>query len=67
VKQFTRITNNETGEYIQVGPDLDQPGFIEIASFDSTGDIVNNLAIPAPQAVFLAEAITDVAPFIPFP
>jgi len=52
-----KIWNDKTGESLEVGPDSDSNGLVEVRSRDDQGKIMNRLSMTPEQALLVAEAI----------
>ena len=52
-----QIWDDKTGERVEVGPDADSIGLIEIRQVDSTGKIVERITINPEIAEMVARAI----------
>jgi len=52
-----KVYNDDTGEYIEVGPDADGVDLVEVRQVDSKGNISNRIAGEPEQMRLVAEAI----------
>jgi hypothetical protein len=54
-----KVHDDETGEYVYVGPDADSLDFVELRAVDSDGKIYPGARITMPpvQAILVAKAI----------
>lgn len=52
-----KIWNDECGERLEVGPDRDGLGLLEIRSFTSDGKINASVTMPKEQALVLFQAL----------
>lgn len=58
LEQMFEIWNNKSGEHIEIGPDRDGLGFIEIRSYDDTEKLSEQITFTYEQAAMIVEAIT---------
>ena len=59
IESLKRIYNDDTGEYIEVRPDGDSLGLIEIASYDSNGEQEARLTMSKDQAILLGAILSN--------
>jgi len=60
LETFQRIYNDQNGEYIQIGPDADALGLVQIRSYRRNGELEGHMTFTPEQATLLAQALANV-------
>ena len=61
VEKFFRVYNDKTGDYIEVCPDADGLGLIEIRQCNRNGGIGERITLEAECAALIAEGLRQAA------
>jgi hypothetical protein len=61
LETFQRIYNDQHGDYIQIGPDADALGLVEIRSYTRDGKLETSMVFAPEQITLLCQALAKAA------